>query len=83
MQINLKLPTSWKTSLAGIAVAALGFVQAYMIHDWSQIFHDPTTLFMFVVAVGLAVAKDSNVTGGTAASTPEAETRVAEAKPHA
>ena len=63
MTINLKLLTSWKTSLAGVAVAALGFVQAYMIHNWSQIFRDPTTLFMFVVAVGLAVAKDFNATG--------------------
>lgn len=77
MQINLKLPTSWRTTLAGVVAGALGFVQMYKIHDWKMIVQDPTTLFMFIAAIGLALAKDSNVTGGTTAATPEASARIA------
>ena len=64
---------SWKTTLAGAAIAALGFVQAYKIHSWDFL-KDPTTLMMFCAAIGLGAAKDHNVTGGDSGqpSTPQA-----------
>jgi hypothetical protein len=69
MTIQLNLPPSfaksWKTTLGGAAAAALGFFQAYKIHNFHDIVSDPTTLSMFVLAVIGFVAKDSNVTGGT------------------
>lgn len=77
MTIQLSLPPSfaksWKTTLGGAAAAALGFFQAYKIHDIHQIISDPTTLSMFVLAVVGFVAKDSNVSGGTVAQPSSAE----------
>ena len=74
MTIDLKLPASWKTTLSGIVLAALGFTQVYMIHDWRMIVKDPMTLALFVTAILGLSAKDANVTGGTVgqASTPDA-----------
>lgn len=65
---------SWKTTLGGAVAAALGFFQAYQIHNFHDIVRDPTTLAMFVLAVIGFVAKDGDVTGGTKGqpSTPEA-----------
>lgn len=68
MTINLTVPsslTSWKTSLSGIVLGALGFFQAYQIHDWHKVMEDPTTLGLFAAAVLGLNAKDGNVTGGS------------------
>jgi hypothetical protein len=76
MQINFPpaFAKSWKTTALGLVSAALGFWQAYMIHSWAAIFHDPTTLALFALALLGAVSKDHNVTGGTSGqpSTPAA-----------
>jgi len=72
--ITLPTITNWKTTALGALAAVLGFLQAYMIHDWHTIIKDPTTLVMFVLALLGFAAKDSNVTGGTTGqpSTPSA-----------
>ncbi len=67
MTINLppSFAKNWKTTLGGVISAALGFIQAYRIHDWHQIITDPLTLGLFASALIGAVAKDNNVSGGT------------------
>lgn len=70
---------NWRTSLAGIATIAAG--AAGIVNAPSN---DVNTLTQSVAAIlagiGLLTAKDSNVTGGTVASSPEAEKRVEEDK---
>lgn len=56
-----KLRKSWKTTLAGAIVALLPVLGPQFGLTASQI----DTLQTAAVAVGLASAKDSNVTGGT------------------
>lgn len=70
----ITLPKNWLPQLTGVIAGALGFLQAYMIHDWHTVVKDPITLCMFVLALNGFVSKQSNVTGGTVgqASTPEA-----------
>jgi len=55
------LTTSWKTSIAGILVAVLGYLKITG-HIDDNLFN---LLMTIGVAVGLLSAKDSNVTGGT------------------
>lgn len=56
-----KLSTSWKTSIAGIFVAVLGYLKIT-----GQVDENLFNLLMTIgIAVGLLSAKDSNVTGGT------------------
>lgn len=80
MTINVPLPKNWKTTAVGIAAAAYGFFQLYMINDWqhfvSEVIYNPTVLMAFLLAVLGIVGKDGNVTGGTVPATPEAKTRV-------
>lgn len=74
--MHMKLPASWKTGLAAVGAAALGFIQLYQIHEWRMIFSDPKNFIAFVVAIGLALSKDYDVTGGNRPDTPEAADRV-------
>ena len=61
LKIWTKVTTSWKTSIAGIFVAVLGYLKMTN--------HIDVNLFNLLMTIGIAVgllsAKDSNVTGGT------------------
>lgn len=76
MTITIPVPSmkNWKTTLSGVVLAALGFFNAYQIHDWHLIYKDPITLALFVSAILGLSAKDNNVTGGTVGipSSPQA-----------
>jgi hypothetical protein len=59
---------NWKTTLFGIGAGALNLLANGA--KWQQVL-----LSVAVAALGL-VSKDSNVTGGTSAQTPEAQARI-------
>lgn len=61
LKIWEKVTTSWKTSIAGIFVAVLGYLKMTN-HIDDNLFN---LLMTIGIAVGLLSAKDSNVTGGT------------------
>lgn len=61
LKIWNKVTTSWKTSIAGIFVAVLGYLKITG-HVDDNLFN---LLITIGIAVGLLSAKDSNVTGGT------------------
>ena len=70
---------SWKTTVAGIATilgALAAFAKAYFDGDPSTIPNFEATYVAITVGVGLLLAKDGNVTGGTVPATPEATKRV-------
>jgi hypothetical protein len=74
MTINLKLPTSWRTTLVGVAAAFYAAWNGFGDGSISMAIHDPRVqLAVFAAALGY-LAKDSQVTGGTVGqpSTPKA-----------
>lgn len=78
--INVPVPniTSWKTTLVGIASLFVAGMQTYN-EGLQPALHDPKVWLFVLVGIGNMFAKDSNVTGGTKAATPEAHKRVEEA----
>lgn len=56
-----KLTTSWKTSIAGIFVAVLGYLKLTG-HVDDNLFN---LLMTIGISIGLLAAKDINVTGGS------------------
>lgn len=72
------MPKSWKTTVMGI----LTICGALIVAGKALLDGDPSTnidvaaLWVSIMAgIGLITAKDSNVTGGTVAATPEAAAR--------
>jgi hypothetical protein len=79
MTINVPVSlVSWKTSLAGVISFVVGLLQIYFnVSDgkpFKTVISNPVTLVALLSGVGLMLAKDSNVTGGTKGtpSTPQA-----------
>jgi len=70
--------TSWQTTLAGVATILAALANYFTTADSP----DLATLITAVLAgVGLIVAKDKGVTGGTIAATPEATDRIDQPPP--
>jgi hypothetical protein len=76
MTVKISLPsiTSWKTSLAGVIALFVGAMQANNDGAIVMALKDPKVQLAMLIGIGLMLAKDSNVTGGTKGtpSTPEA-----------
>ena len=67
---------NWKTTLSGVGtiLAALGaMAHGFSISDLSQVYG---SIPLIVTGIGLLMAKDGDVTGGTVPQTREAEVRV-------
>lgn len=63
--INLNFITSWKTTLSGLIAIFIGAMQSYNDQTISAAIHDPKVQLAMIMGIGLMLAKDSNVTGGT------------------
>ncbi len=81
MTINIRMPkslASWKTTLAGVLSSLVGLLQVYVgISNGlpvKSVFTNPVTLLALLTGVGLILAKDGDVTGGSKGtpSTPQA-----------
>jgi hypothetical protein len=86
--INIPVPNgfkSWKTTFTAFISAAASFVLFAQQSHYIDFPGWAISMAVFCQIGGLAafgvVAKDSNVTGGTVAATPEAQVRVDEAPP--
>jgi hypothetical protein len=77
--INLSVPniSSWRTTLVGLISAFVAAWQGYNDASFSMAIRDPKVQTAVLVAIIGILAKDSNVTGGTKAATPEAKARIA------
>lgn len=82
MTINIPVPsiTSWKTTLGGLLSLFVGAMASYNDASFNAAIHDFRVQMAVVVGIIGLLAKDSNVTGGTKPSTPEAAVRVEEEK---
>jgi hypothetical protein len=70
------LGTNWKTTLSGIGtiLAALGTAaHGFSVGNMAEVYG---SIPLIVTGIGLIVAKDSDVTGGTVPQTQEAIVRV-------
>lgn len=58
---------NWKTTAAGISAIVGGLVRAYFAYQSGQINEEAvmTTATAILTGIGLILAKDSDVTGGT------------------
>ncbi len=77
MTINIPVGNikSWKTSAAGLIALLVGAWQAQAAGmTLSQALHDPAVQLALITGIGLMLAKDTNVTGGTVGqpSSPQA-----------
>jgi len=83
MTINLKLPSSWKTTLFGVISAVAGYV-ALNPSEFPHWMNVASSIVASGALAGLGLsAKDSNVTGGTTPNTsndPTAVQKTAETK---
>lgn len=65
MTVNLVLPKNWKPKLIGLASAIVAAYQALDYKgDWQGAIHDHSVQTALLVAAGLWVVKQVNVTGG-------------------
>jgi hypothetical protein len=56
--------TNWKTTLGGGLTAAIGFASLFGVSFGAQPIDPTTAIGMIAGGIGLAFAKDGNVTGG-------------------
>jgi hypothetical protein len=68
----MNLFTNWKTTSSGLLLIAGGVARGYFAYRTGQIDEEAvmTSTTSIVSGVGLIMAKDSNVTGGTVAQDP-------------
>ena len=70
------LGVNWQTSLAGLAVFCAACIFIWYGYSDGKAELAAIGVTMLPIAYGFLRAKDSNVTGGTVASTPEAVKRL-------
>ena len=68
---------NWKTTSTGLLLIASGLARGYFAYQSGQINEEAvmTSTTAIVTGVGLVLAKDSNVTGGTVVQDPPKEVK--------